>query len=85
MDSLIPGFPPGADYLITRHGRRWVSWSAARARDAQACHQGHSAWRTPRQPPGSLCTFRRCTAGLAQGCRGFTRQAWGSRSRTVPL
>ncbi|MCY3811661.1 MAG: hypothetical protein OXH15_07700 [Gammaproteobacteria bacterium] len=22
MDSLIPGFPPGADYLITRHGRR---------------------------------------------------------------
>lgn len=32
-------------------------------RDALACHQGHS------KPSGSLCTFRRCTAGLAQDCR----------------
>jgi len=31
-------------------------------RDALACHQGHS------KPSGSLCTFRRCTAGLAQDC-----------------
>ena len=29
-------------------------------RDALACHQGH--WK----PSGSLCTVRRCTAGLAQ-------------------
>ena len=31
-------------------------------RDALACHQGHS------KPSGSLCTFRRCTAGSAQDC-----------------
>src|SRR5688572_26567283 len=37
------------------HAVRWV-------RDALACHQGHS------KPSGSLCTFRRCTGGSAQGC-----------------
>ena len=31
-------------------------------RDALACHQGHF------EPSGSLCTFRRCTAGSAQDC-----------------
>lgn len=51
---VTPPFPAGADYLFTRGNR------AVRVRDALACHQGH--WK----PSGSLCTVRRCTAGLAQ-------------------
>jgi len=38
-----------------------AGWPAG-VRDALACHQGHS------KPSGSLCTFRRCTAGSAQDC-----------------
>lgn len=54
-DSLSRAFPPGADYLITR-SLRW--WGAGRS----------SLSSRALQPPGSLCTFRRCTAGLAQDC-----------------
>ena len=55
-DSLSRAFPPGADYLITR-SLRW--WGAGRS----------SLSSRALQPPGSLCTFRRCTAGLAQDRR----------------
>ena len=49
-------FRGGVDYLITL-SIRW--WGAGRS----------SLSSRALQPPGSLCTFRRCTAGLAQGCR----------------
>jgi hypothetical protein len=42
----------------------------ARVREALACHQGHS------KPSGSLCTFRRCTAGSAQGCHGHAPEGF---------
>ena len=45
----------GVDYLFTRG-------FAGGVRDALACHEGRF------EPSGSLCTFRRCPAGLAQGC-----------------
>ena len=49
-------FRPGVDYLITR-SLRW--WGAG----------GSSLSLRALQPTGSLCTFRRCTAGSAQDCR----------------
>ena len=48
-------FPPGADYLFTPGFRR--SGAGRSSLSSRAL-----------QPPGSLCTFQRCTAGLAQGC-----------------
>jgi hypothetical protein len=40
-------------------------------RDALACDQGRLKVdrEVELQPSGSLCTVRRCTAGLAQGCQ----------------
>ena len=49
-------FPSGVDYLFT------PGPSTGRVRDAR-CLSSRAL-----QPSGSLCTFRRCTAGLAQGC-----------------
>ena len=51
-----PVFPPGVDYLFT------PGPSTGRVRDARRLSS------RALQPSGSLCTFRRCTAGLAQGC-----------------
>ena len=48
-------FRTGVDYLITL-SLRW--WGAG----------GSGLLSRALQPPGSLCTFRRCTAGLAQDC-----------------
>ena len=48
-------FRAGVDYLITLSLR----WSGA---------GGSGLSSRALQPPGSLCTFRRCTAGSAQGC-----------------
>jgi len=61
-DSRDPEFPPDVDYLFTL-GR------AGRVRDAR-CLSSRAL-----QPSGSLCTFRRCTAGLAQG--RHRQRRWG--------
>ena len=50
------GVSPGADYLFTL-SLRW--WGAGRS----------SLSSRTLQSPGSLCTFRWCTTGLAHGCR----------------
>ena len=79
-----PGIEPGTDGFADSRGfprARTIS-SPAAAVDRDLVNRGWGAGRSslssralgvadPRQPPGSLCTFRRCTAGLAQGCRGF--------------
>ena len=54
---MIEAFPPRVDYLFTLG-----SLTTGGVRGALACHQGHS------EPPGSLCTFRNCSPGLAQDC-----------------
>jgi len=53
---VAPMFPSGVDYLFT------PGPSTGRVRDARRLSS------RALQPSGSLCTFRRCTAGLAQGC-----------------
>ena len=53
---VLRRFPPGADYLFTL--RRCGGWGAGRS----------SLSSRALKPPGSLCTFRRCTAGSAQDC-----------------
>ena len=53
---VLPRFPAGVDYLFTR--------AAPRREGAGRSSLSSRALK----PPGSLCTFRRCTAGLAQGC-----------------
>jgi len=64
-----PGFEPGTKGFACStcfQMARTISSPAtcvARVRDALACYQGRL------KPSGSLCTFRRCTAGLAQDCR----------------
>ena len=62
---VTPEFPPGVDYLFT------LGLVAGRVRDARRLSS------RALQPSGSLCTFRRCTAGLAQGCH--------RQGRKVPL
>jgi hypothetical protein len=52
-----PMFPSGVDYLITR--------MIVRSREGAG---GSSLLSRALKPSGSLCTFRRCTAGSAQGC-----------------
>lgn len=62
-------------------------------RDALACYQGHSdsppgpKSRASNPPSGSLCTFRRCTAGLAQGCHAVPARVRrkGSLNSSRPL
>ena len=56
---LTPAFPPGVDYLFTR-----ARVACGRVRDAP------SLLSRALEPSGSLCTFRRCTGGSAQGCHG---------------
>src|SRR5690606_9687037 len=51
-----PPFAAGVDYLFTR---KLPWWGAGRS----------SLSLRALKLSGSLCTFRRCTAGLAQGCR----------------
>src|SRR5438034_1368600 len=57
---LAPAFPPGVDYLFTR---------ARTVRVGAGCS---SLLSRALEPSGSLCTFRRCTGGSAQGCHGIT-------------
>jgi len=64
-----PGLEPGTKGF-TYSDRFRPAWTisspsacAGGVRDALACHQGRY------EPSGSLCTFRRCSAGLAQGCQ----------------
>src|SRR5205814_2351498 len=57
---LAPAFPPGVDYLFTR---------ARPVRVGAGCS---SLLSRALEPSGSLCTFRRCTGGSAQGCHGIT-------------
>src|SRR5690348_16761612 len=65
-----PMFPPGVDYLFTRapgEAPREISRGTSRCvwvRDAP------SLLSRALEPSGSLCTFRRCTGGSAQGCHG---------------
>ena len=65
---LCPAFLPGADYLITL-----AHVLAGRDEHAVGCGTLEpvikDALGTVAESSGSLCTFRRCTAGLAQGCR----------------
>ena len=68
---VTPGFPPGVDYLFTP-GRE-----AGRVRDALRLSS------RALQPSGSLCTFRRCTAGLAQGCHPQCRKVSLNSSRPL--
>ena len=51
---MVPPFPAGADYLFTRGALRRVG-------AGRSCLSSRAL-----EPSGSLCTFRRCTAGLAQ-------------------
>ena len=72
MDSRSPGVSPGRG--LSHHPRRRSSAVGCGTlkpviKDARCRAQA------PRQSPGSLCTFRRCTAGLAQDCRGRSRPA----------
>src|SRR6201988_1671752 len=60
-----PAFPPGVDYLFTRAPLRCV-W----VRDAP------SLLSRALEPSGSLCTFRRCTGGSAQGCHDFEAEGF---------
>jgi len=62
-DSLTRKFPSGADYLFTRDRSRL---GAGRS----------SLLSRALEPSGSLCTFRRCTAGLAQGCHRPNREGF---------
>lgn len=59
-DSLALPFPEGVDYLFTPV---FVVRGAGRS----------SLSLSALQRSGSLCTFRRCTAGLAQGCHRPSR------------
>ena len=71
-----PAFPPGVDYLFTRapgEPSRKISRGPGRCvwvRDAP------SLLSRALQPSGSLCTFRRCTGGSAQGCHGATAEGF---------
>src|SRR5215467_1370546 len=71
-----PAFPPGVDYLFTRapdEPPREISRGPAGCvwvRDAR------SLLSRALQPSGSLCTFRRCTGGSAQGCHGATAEGF---------
>ena len=68
---VTPRFPPGVDYLFT------LGLAAGRVRDALRLLS------RALQPPGSLCTFRRCTAGLAQGCHPHCRKVSLNSSRPL--
>jgi hypothetical protein len=60
---LAPPFPTGVDYLFTRESTNRLASGAGRSRLSSRALE----------PSGSLCTFRRCTAGLAQGCHRSRR------------
>ena len=79
-----PAFPPGVDYLFTRaphDAPREISPAAAAERTSNCQTRNFAGARQVRvgagrssllsralEPSGSLCTFRRCTGGSAQGC-----------------
>ncbi len=59
-----PAFPPGVDYLFTRErGTPPVVTHSIRVGAGCSCLSLRAL-----EPSGSLCTFRRCTAGSAQDC-----------------
>ncbi len=60
--TLSPAFPPGVDYLFTRAGT--LRYAAPQRVGAGCSCLSLRAL----EPPGSLCTFRRCTGGSAQDC-----------------
>src|SRR5688572_23744167 len=76
--TVTPMFPKGVDYLFTRAREKILALGGVR--DALACYQGRSEIAPEVGPPvrappsGSLCTFQRCTAGLAQDCHAFPVQ-----------
>ncbi|MDE0189835.1 MAG: hypothetical protein OXQ90_00620, partial [Gammaproteobacteria bacterium] len=64
----LPAFPPGVDYLTTLAA---VSPAAVGCGTLKpVIKDARRVANSTRQSPGSLCTFRRCTAGLAQDRRG---------------
>ena len=67
-----PGLEPGTKGFALPGGfppERTISPPSARL-SARRSGAGRSSLSSRAlQPPGSLCTFRRCTAGLAQDCR----------------
>ena len=64
-------FPMSVDYLFIRER----SGSFGRMRDAQRLLL--RAVASDSQLSGSLCTFRRCTGGLAQDCHGSSSRSEG--------
>jgi len=71
-----PRFPAGVDYLFTlaRVPRGGTPFGRGTLSPVI------KGTRARAQPPGSLCTFRRCTAGLAQGCHRIRRRGPGQGS-----
>ena len=81
-----PVFPPGVDYLFTRapgeppreislamtgeHASGCQTRNFAGARQVRVGAGRSSLLSRALEPSGSLCTFRRCTGGSAQGCHG---------------
>jgi len=65
-----PTFPPGVDYLFTRElaCRRISATHSIRVGAGCSCLSLRAL-----EPSGSLCTFRRCTAGSAQDCHELHR------------
>lgn len=71
---FAPPFPTGVDYLFTHELALEIASGAGRS-----CLSSRAL-----EPSGSLCTFRRCTAGLAQGCHR-SRDRKGSLNSSRPL
>ena len=87
-----PVFPPGVDYLFTRapgeppreislamtgeHASGCQTRNFAGARQVRVGAGRSSLLSRALEPSGSLCTFRRCTGGSAQGCHGATAEGF---------
>ena len=72
----------GFTWPVVSGGSRTISSptsAAAREGAGRSCLSSRAL-----QPSGSLCTFRRCTAGLAQGCHR-SRDRKGSLNSSRPL
>src|SRR5262245_46601287 len=79
-------FPKGVDYLFTLEPRVLESLGCGTLLPVikGAAASFGSCLPEIRQPSGSLCTVRRCTAGLAQGCHGRIDRK-GSLNSSRPL
>ena len=76
---LAPPFPTGVDYLFTRDFDDSTRFGCGTLLPVIKGPRGIAP-----QPSGSLCTFRRCIAGLAQGCHR-SRDRKGSLNSSRPL